>query len=104
MGGVPLPPGFALPFGRICPDDSVLRIDTGPGVLAFGDGLIHYGEDLGHPPDQYIGDDPEAIKAEIVAGLPPLLEQDFDAMLFAHGTPVPSGGKEMLRHFVQSRS
>ena len=91
-----------LPFGRICPDDAVLRIDLGDGVLAFGDGLINYGE-LGHPPDQYIGDDPEAIKADIVEGLVPLLDEDFDTLLFAHGEPVRSGGNAMLREFVESR-
>lgn len=92
-----------LPFGRICPDDAVLKIELGPGVLAFGDGLIHYGG-LGHPPDQYLGDDPGAIKADIVEGLVPLTEEQFDVMLFAHGTPVASGGKDMLREFVAARS
>jgi len=91
-----------LPFGRICADDAVLHIDLGPGVLAFGDGLIHYGQ-LGHPPDQYIGDDPQAIKADIVEGLVPLLDEEFDAMLFAHGDPVASGGKAMLQEFVAAR-
>jgi hypothetical protein len=98
-----LAPGITvLPFGRICPDDAVLKIDIGPGVLAFGDGLIYYGQ-LGHPPDRYIGDDPEAIKGSIVEGLVPLADEDFDAMLFAHGQPVPSGGKELLRNFLESR-
>ena len=91
-----------LPFGRICPDDAVLQIDLGPGVLAFGDGLINYGE-LGHPPDRYLGDDPGAIKSDIVDGLPPLLDEDFDVMLFAHGVPVSSGGKKMLREFLAGR-
>src|SRR5689334_13562977 len=64
--GEELAPGVrALAFGRICPDDTALKIDLGPGVLAFGDGLINYGQ-LGHPPDQYLGEDPEAIKADIV--------------------------------------
>jgi hypothetical protein len=101
-GHVLLPGVRVLPFGRICPDDAVLKIDLGPGVLAFGDGLLNYGG-LGHPPDQYIGDDPEAIKADIVEGLVPLLDEDFDVLLFAHGTPVPSGGKELLQRFVESR-
>jgi hypothetical protein len=92
-----------LPFGRICPDDAVLKIDIGPGVLAFGDGLVHYRGSLGHPPDRYIGDDPEAVKADIVEGLIPLADEEFDAMLFAHGTPVASGGKQMLREFLASR-
>lgn len=101
--GDELAPGITvLPFGRICPDDAVLKIDLGPGVLAFGDGLINYGQ-LGHPPDRYIGEDPESIKADIVEGLVPLADEDFDALLFAHGMPVPSGGKEMLRQFLASR-
>ena len=101
--GDELAPGVTvLPFGRICPDDAVLKIDIGPGALAFGDGLIHHGR-LGHPPDQYIGDDPEAIKADIVQGLVPLVDQDFDVLLFAHGTPVASGGKGMLREFLAAR-
>lgn len=101
--GDEIAPGIrVLEFGRICPDDAVLHIDAGPGVLAFGDGIIHYGE-LGHPPDQYLGDDPEAVKAEIVEGLVPLLDEDFDALLLAHGSPVQSGGKAMLRDFVAAR-
>ena len=101
--GDELAPGITvLPFGRICPDDAILKIDIGPGVLAFGDGLIHYGG-LGHPPDQYIGEDPEAVKASIVEGLAPLADEEFDAMLFAHGTPVATGGKDMLRSFLASR-
>lgn len=104
LPGDEVAPGVTvLPFGRICPDDAVLNIDLGPGVLAFGDGLIHYGDALGHPPDRYIGDDPEAIKADIVDGLVALADQDFDAMLFAHGTPVASGGRSMLREFLASR-
>jgi hypothetical protein len=100
--GDELAPGVrVLEFGRICPDDAVLHITAGPGVLAFGDGIINYGG-LGHPPDQYLGDDPEAVKADIVAGLAPLLDEDFDALLFAHGEPVSSGGKAMLRAFADS--
>lgn len=91
----------ALPFGRICPDDTVLHIATGPGVLAFGDGIVNEGG-LGHPPDQYLGDDPEAVRADIVEGLVPLLDENFDVLLFAHGDPVPSGGKALLRDFVES--
>jgi len=98
--GDELAPGIrVLPFGRICPDDTVLHIALGPGVLAFGDGIINYGG-LTHPPDQYLGDDPEAVKADIVAGLVPLLDEDFDVLLFAHGEPVLTGGKDMLRALV----
>ena len=100
--GDELAPGLrALPFGRICPDDAALHIALGPGVLAFGDGIVNY-SGFGHPPDQLLGDDPEAVKADIVEGLVPLLDEDFDVLLFAHGHPVASGGKEMLREFVES--
>ena len=101
--GDELAPGVrVLPFGRICPDDAVLHIALGPGALAFGDGVLNYGG-LGHPPDQYIGDDPEAIKADIVEGLVPLAEEDFDVLLFAHGDPIASGGKALLQEFVAAR-
>lgn len=101
--GDELAPGVrVLPFGRICPDDAALHIAVGPGVLAFGDGILNYGE-LGHPPDRLLGDDPEAVKADIVEGLEALLDEAFDVLLFAHGEPVASEGKAMLREFVQSR-
>lgn len=101
--GDELAPGVrVLPFGRICPDDAALHIALGRGVLAFGDGIINYGE-IGHPPDQLLGDDPEAVKADIVAGLVPLLDEDFDVLLFAHGEPLARGGKAKLREFVESR-
>jgi hypothetical protein len=101
--GDELAPGVrALAFGRICPDDAVLHIDAGQGVLAFGDGIINDGG-IGHPPDRYIGDDPDAVKADIVEGLVPLLDEDFDALLFAHGEPIASGGKRILSDFVESR-
>lgn len=101
--GDELAPGVrVLPFGRICPDDTALHVAVGPGALAFGDGVLNYGE-IGHPPDRYLGDDPEQVKADIVEGLLPLLDEDFDVLLFAHGEPVASGGKELLRAFVESR-
>ena len=102
--GDELAPGVrALAFGRICPDDAALYVDAGPGALAFGDGIVNYGG-LGHPPDRYLGDDPEAVKADIVAGLIPLLDEEFDALLFAHGAPVARGGKAMLREYVAART
>ena len=101
--GDELAPGVrVLPFGRICPDDTALHIALGPGVLAFGDGIVNYGG-LGHPPDQFLGEDPAAVKADIVEGLVPLLDEDFDVLLFAHGKPVAGGGKKMVRELVESR-
>lgn len=101
--GDELAPGVrVLPFGRICPDDAALHIAIGDGALAFGDGLINEGG-LGHPPDRYLGDDPEAVKRDIVDGLVPLLEEEFDVLLFAHGDPIASGGRRALREFVEAR-
>ena len=49
-----------------------------------------------------VGDDPEGVKrttreraAELAA------ECEFDALLFAHGDPVPSGGRDALRTFAE---
>ena len=72
-----------LAFGRICPDASALHIAVGPGALAFGDGIVNCGG-LGHPPDRFLGAGPDAVKADIVGGLVPLLDEDFDVLLFAH--------------------
>jgi len=55
---------------------------------------VHYHGALGNPSDRYLGDDPEAIKADIVDGLVALADEEFDAMLFAHAMPVASGGKD----------
>ncbi len=101
--GDELAPGVrALPFGRICPDDAVLHIALGDGVLVFGDGLMNYGG-LGYVPDEHLGEDADAIKADIVEGLIPLLDENFDVLLFSHGAPVASGGKAMLQAFVAER-
>ena len=90
----------ALEMGAICPDDSVLRIDVGKGALAFADGLIHWGEGrVGFVPDGFM-DEPDAVKRGLRASLRRLAEEDFDALLFAHGEPIVSDGKEVLRDFI----
>lgn len=87
-------------FGAICPDDTAIHIATGPGFIAFADGLIRYG-DVGFVPDNLM-DEPENVKRETYAYVENLLELDFDGLLFAHGEPMPSGGKEALRAFVSN--
>ena len=91
----------AFAIGAIAPDDFALHIDTGPGVLSFGDAIIQYGA-IGFVPDHLIGDDPEAVKRATVDALERLLDEPFDALLFAHGAPIASGGKDMLAEFVRS--
>ena len=93
-----------LEVDAISPDESALLIDAGPGALLVADAVMHYGEDLHFVPDEYMvdeGDDPEPVKAAMREALAKLLDQPFDALLFAHGNPIPSGGKEALRGFVE---
>jgi glyoxylase-like metal-dependent hydrolase (beta-lactamase superfamily II) len=85
--------------GAICPDETALHIELGDGFLAIADGLIYY-DGLGFVPDNLIGDDPEAVKDELRESYRRLLSLDFDGLMCAHGDPMPSGGKEALRRFV----
>src|SRR4051794_14154796 len=89
-------------IGAIAPDDFALHIDTGPGVLSFGDAIVNYGG-IRFVPDHLIGDDPEGVKRATFDALERLLDERFDALLFAHGEPIPRGGNAALREFVASR-
>jgi hypothetical protein len=92
----------ALDMAAICPDDSVLALHE-QGALAFADGIVHYGDGrLGFVPDSLM-DGPEDVKRGVRAKSKRLLqEQEFDALLFAHGQPLTSGGRAALREFVES--
>ena len=89
----------ALELAAICPDDSVLRIDSGQGALAFADGLVHYGGRVGFVPDRFM-DEPETVKRRTREAVERLLEERFDALLFAHGDPIPTGGKVALAELL----
>jgi hypothetical protein len=93
----------ALEMDAICPDDTVLRIDAGDGALLFADSLIHYGA-IGFVPDQLIGDDPDGVKARVRERCVALLDEPFEHLLFAHGTPLIEGGREALRAFALGSS
>ena len=95
-------PGItALEMGALTPEDTVFRLDAGPGALLFADGLIRDGDGtLKFVPDWLMGDDPETVKSGLLASLRRLLDEDFDALLFAHGEPMASGGHEALAAFV----
>lgn len=96
--------GDELPGGAIahevdviCPDETALHI-AAHNALACADGVIHYGEELGFVPEQFM-DDPARTKAGLRDAYSHLLDLDFDILLVAHGTPWLGGAKEALRRF-----
>ena len=92
----------ALEVDAICPDDSALHVPASR-ALAFADGLVHWGErKVGFVPDQYMGDDPDAVKRGLRASASRLLELEPDNLLFAHGDPIVGGGSDALRAFLDS--
>jgi len=99
--GQPIGGGAITPYevGGLSPDETALHIPA-VNALAVADGAIRYGDDLAFVPDQYM-DDPEQDKADLRRGFGELAERlDFDVLLLAHGTPIPSGGREALRRFA----
>lgn len=98
--GDALPGGVtAYEVGAICPDETALHAPA-HAALCGADGVVNYGG-LGFVPDQYIGDDPDAIKRGLRESYARLLELDFDNLLLAHGDPVVGGAKEALRRFAE---
>lgn len=99
--GEELAPGIvALEMDAICPEETVLRIESGGGALLFADALINHGA-VGFVPDQLIGEDPEAVKRAILERARKLLAETFEHLLFAHGDPLLGGGREALRALAQ---
>jgi hypothetical protein len=97
-----LPGGvIALPVGVLCPEETALLIPAAGGVLAIGDAIVRYGDDLGFVPDALLGDDPEAVKKGLRAVFLGHLERPFDHLLFAHGKPWIGGAREGLRRFLE---
>jgi hypothetical protein len=91
----------AVEIDGICPDDSALHIEHGDGAVAFADGLIRMGGVLGFVPDGLWGDDPRREQEAVRDSLRGLLTREFDALLFAHGDPLPKGGRSALRDFLK---
>ena len=87
-------------LGAICPDDMVLHIHAGLGVLHFADGLLVMDGEVSFMPD-FLMDDPETVKARTLDGLEPLVELDFDALTFAHSDPITAGGRDQLLGFLR---
>jgi hypothetical protein len=99
--GDEIAPGVrALEVGAICPEETALHLAPGRGALACADGVIGGRSGLQFVPDGLLGDDPEGVKQGLREAYRKLLDEAFDALLLAHGNPVPTGGKERLRRFV----
>lgn len=91
----------AVELDAICPEETVLHVRRANGALAFADGVVRMsGDELEFVSDRLLGDDPEQVRADLIAALTPLLERDFDTLLFAHGDPLIGDGKTALRRFV----
>jgi hypothetical protein len=102
-GDVVAPGMTAIHVGVLAPDEGALHVTgVGDGALALADAAHLYGDDPGFFRDSLLGDDPEQVKQGLKDQLRALLELDFDALLFAHGDPIPRGGKAALREFAAS--
>jgi hypothetical protein len=102
--GDELAPGVrALEVGVLTPEETAVHLEAGgSGALAFADALIRgdHGE-LGFVPDALLGDDPQAIRAGLRKAFERLAEeQEFDALLMAHGEPMRHGARTALRTFA----
>jgi hypothetical protein len=89
----------ALEVGAICEEETAVHVDRGPGALAIADGLINY-RGIGFVPDNLLGENPEIVKEGLRRAYARLLDRRFDALLFAHGEPIPEGGMDALREFL----
>jgi hypothetical protein len=111
--GDELPGGIrALEVGVLCPEETAFHLPPGTrggspggGLLAMGDAVIR-GEDggLGFVPDEYIGDDPEAVKEGLRKAFRRLVEKPFDTLLLAHGEPLVRNGRAALEAFARRRA
>jgi glyoxylase-like metal-dependent hydrolase (beta-lactamase superfamily II) len=92
---------LALELGSICVEETTLLMDVEDGVLSFGDGLTREQDgSLAFMPDTLLGDDPQRVRAGLLRNLRRMLDEDFDALLFAHSEPVLSGGRALLSDFL----
>jgi hypothetical protein len=100
--GDELPGGLkAHEVGVICPDEAAVEIPRANAV-AIADGAMNYtGGELHFVPDEYIGDDPDAIKAGLREAYARLADDvEPEILLIAHGAPVVGGGADALRRFA----
>jgi hypothetical protein len=92
----------AIKIGRLSADETALHITHGSGAIALGDALVHP-EDapIAYASDDMLGDDPVSTRKDLKNAFTAMLPRDFDALLFAHGAPIPKHAKTALRRFVE---
>ena len=94
-------PGITALEVGLSQEDTVFRLSAGPGHCCYQrpdprprrsarvrPGLARWATT------------PKGVKAGLRASLRPLVDEDFDALLFAHGDPMPTGGHAALRAFA----
>ncbi|MBW3660710.1 MAG: hypothetical protein KY397_03650 [Gemmatimonadetes bacterium] len=92
--------GFtAVEIGALCAEETAFHRPESK-LIALGDSLIVWEDELRFVPDDFMGDDPEAVKVGLRRSLEGLLDRDFETLLLAHGDPLVGEGKERLRQFV----
>ena len=75
--------------GALCPDESALLVPREGGILALADGAIRMPDGpIVFVPEQYMGNDPEAVKSGLRAAYARIVDtHEFDHLLLAHGLP-----------------
>jgi glyoxylase-like metal-dependent hydrolase (beta-lactamase superfamily II) len=99
--GDELPGGVTVhEIDAICPDETALHIPA-HSALVCADGVVHYGDELGFVPEQYM-EDPESTKPALREAYRRVLDLEFDLLLPAHGTPLVGGAREALARFAHA--
>jgi hypothetical protein len=100
--GTEVAPGItSLHIGGLSADEGAYHLALDAGAVAFADGVVHTGSELGFVPDELIGEEPERVKAELATAFQALLaDKTFDHLLFAHGEPLIGGGRRALSDFA----
>lgn len=101
--GDALPHGYlAVEVGVLCPEETAFHTVREGGILAVGDSVIRQGEELAFVPDQYLGEDADAVKRGIRKRIARIIdEHQFDHLLLAHGDPIVGGARDALQEFAR---
>jgi hypothetical protein len=92
----------AIEVDRLSRDETALHITHGGGAIALGDALVHPEDSpIAYPSDDLLGNHPDRARKALKSAFEGMLARDWDALLFAHGVPIPKHAKAALRRFVE---